>query len=147
MCSSKWYCNGNRFTILVTFETHLSASSLKLSMPIGCRLSARVFFLISLPVIRLPLRDSAWERTDTVHSNPLYHCLHLYISVTAKMIMIVWPWPGSLQSLFPCQKALSSSWLHHQPSSWLLLLLFCDAPPDKWRRRGKGDFIICCILD
>lgn len=47
-------------------ETHLSPSSLKLSMPNGCRLSARVFFLISLPVRRLPLFVSACDTTHTV---------------------------------------------------------------------------------
>lgn len=124
-------------------ETHLSPSSLKLSMPSGCLLSARVFFLISLPVRRLPLLDSAWNRTHTVHSHPLY--LHRYINTLTITSTAVWPWPGSLRNWLPCRRALSFSWRHHQPSSWLPLPLFCDVPPVRWRRQEHHIYMLKLI--
>lgn len=50
--------------------THLRASSLRLSTVRGCRLSARVFFLISLPVSRFPLLVSAWKAHSPLVTSP-----------------------------------------------------------------------------
>lgn len=133
--SVTFWVNNSQFKAEIQLEeNHLSPSSLKLSMPSGCRLSARVFLLISLPVRRLPLFDSTWNTTHTTHthtflSHPLYHHL-LFITVTI-ISTAVQPWPGSLQSLLPCQTALSSSWRRHLPSSLLPLPLFSGVPPDR----------------
>lgn len=67
--------------------------------------------------------------TYTVHAHHHPHHHHLILSVFK-------PWPGSLQSLPPCQRELSSSSPHHQPFSWLLPLLFSDAPPIGRRKRN-----------
>lgn len=63
---------------------------------------------------------SAWSSSSSSSSFP--------------SLLVFKPWPGSLQSLPPCQKELFSSWPHHQPFSWLPPLLFSDAPPVRWKK-------------
>lgn len=103
-----------------------------LSMARGCRLSARVFFLISLPVSRFPLLVSAWKPHGTnfypMSGRPPHRLVNSQ-TITAQ------PSPGSLQSWPPCRTEPSSSWPRRQPSSWPPLPLFCGVPPtvpDLW---------------
>lgn len=67
----------------------------------------------------------------TFHSNPASHHVPIFPVICAA----VPPWPRSLQSLLPCQRALSFSWPRHQPSSWPLPPLFCGVPPNRWKAK------------